>query len=140
VAAVLTDSGFFSEEAVQKVEQTESGNPTGTVVYAAVEKTSHHRTVADLEKKPEPEPLAEGASVSEVMKRRMKTAQGKALYKFRQETVEPVFGIIKSVIGFRQFLLRGLAKVSLEWQLVCLSYNLRRLHWSGAAAKLGAGN
>ena len=79
VAAVLTDSGFFSEEAVQKVEQTESGNPTGTVVYAAVEKTSHHRTVADLEKKPEPEPLAEGASVSEVMKRRMKTAQGKAL-------------------------------------------------------------
>src|SRR5213593_4631364 len=123
VAAVLTDSGFFSEEAVQKVEQTESGNPTGTVVYAAVEKTSHHRTVADLE--PEPEPLAEGASVSEVMKRRMKTAQGKALYKFRQETVEPVFGIIKSVIGFRQFLLRGLAKVSLEWQLVCLSYNLR---------------
>ena len=140
VGAVLVDSGFFSEQAVQSVEQAPSGEPSGIVVYAAVEKTSHHRTVADLEKKPKPEPLAQGASVSEVMKRRMQTASGKALYKFRQETVEPVFGIIKSVIGFRQFLLRGLAKVSLEWQLVCLSYNLRRLHWSGAAAKLGAGS
>jgi hypothetical protein len=52
--------------------------------------------------------------------------------------VEPVFGIIKSVIGFRQFLLRGSEKVSLEWTLVCLAYNLRRLHWSEAAMKLAA--
>jgi hypothetical protein len=42
--------------------------------------------------------------------------------------VEPVFGIIKSVLGFRSFRLRGLAKVSLEWDLVCLAYNLKRLH------------
>ena len=62
------------------------------------------------------------------MRRRLKTESGKAIYKLRQQTVEPVFGIIKSAMGFRQFLLRGLEKVSLEWELVCLAYNFRRLH------------
>lgn len=62
------------------------------------------------------------------------TAAGKALYKQRQQTVEPVFGIIKSAMGFRQFLLRGKAKVSLEWSLVTLAYNMRRLHRLGMHA------
>lgn len=136
VAAVLADSGFFSEAAVQQIEQTPVGGPSGTTVYAALEKTSHHRSVSDLEKKAEPEPPAAGASVAEVMRHRLKTGSGKALYKLRQQTVEPVFGIIKSVLGFRQFLLRGLAKVSLEWELVCLAYNVRRLHALGAGLKL----
>ena len=56
VAAVLTDSGFYSEAAVQAVEQNAAGQPTGTTVYAAVEKKEHHRTVSDLEKKLEPDP------------------------------------------------------------------------------------
>ncbi len=56
--------------------------------------------------------------MSEVMKHRLKTAAGRAKYKLRQQTVEPVFGIIKSVLGFRQFLLRGREKVALEWQWV----------------------
>ncbi len=51
----------------------------------------------------------------------------KELYKKRKNTVEPVFGIIKQVLGFRQFLLRGLNKVNLEWQLVSCAYNLKRL-------------
>ena len=55
------------------------------------------------------------------------------------ETVEPVFGIIKEVMGFRRFLVRGLEKVQLEWTLVCLAYNLKRLHRLGAGAKLVAG-
>lgn len=128
VGAVLTDNGFYGEQAVQQIEQTATGEPTGTIVYAPLDKTSHHRTVADLEKKPEPEAPPVGASVSEVMRQRMKTESGKALYKLRQQTVEPVFGIIKSVLGFRQFLLRGVNKASLEWELVCLAYNFRRLH------------
>ena len=136
--AVLVDSGFYSEKAVRQIEQTAEAQPSGTVVYAAIEKTSHHRSVADLEKKPEPEPPAAGASSMEVMRYRLKTPAGKALYKLRQQTVEPVFGIIKSVMGFRQFLLRGLAKVSLEWELVCLAYNFRRLHRLGAGLKLAA--
>ena len=61
------------------------------------------------------------------MVHRLQTAAGKALYRLRQQTVEPVFGIIKEVMGFRQFLLRGRAKVELEWTLVCVSYNLKRM-------------
>jgi hypothetical protein len=136
--AVLVDSGFYSEKAVRQIEQSAEAQASGTVVYAAIEKTSHHRRVADLEKKPEPEPPAAGASPMEVMRHRLKTASGRALYKLRQQTVEPVFGIIKSVMGFRQFLLRGLAKVSLEWELVCLAYNFRRLHRMGVGLKLAA--
>lgn len=140
VAAALVDSGFFSEAAVARVEQTEAGIATGTVVYAAVEKTGHHRSVADLEQRPEPEPPAAHANVQEVMRHRLKTTAGKTLYKLRQQTVEPVFGIIKSVLGFRQFRLRGREKVSLEWTLVCLAYNLKRLHRLGAGLKLAGAN
>jgi transposase len=127
VAVVLADSGFYSEAAVKAVEQDAGGQPTGTTVYAAVEKKEHHRTVADLEKKEEPAAPAAGAGMAEVMKHRLQTAAGKARYKLRQQTVEPVFGIIKSVLGFRQFLLRGKEKVGLEWKWVCLAYNLKRL-------------
>jgi transposase len=136
IGAVLTDNGFFSEKAVQQIEQNAAGEPTGTIVYAPLAKTSHHRTVEDLEKKPEPEAPPAGASVSEVMRQRLKSGSGKALYKLRQQTVEPVFGIIKSVLGFRQFLLRGVNKVSLEWELVCLAYNFRRLHTLAAASTM----
>jgi len=132
VAAVLTDSGFYSEAAVQRVEQT------GAIVYAALEKKEHHRTVSDLEQKQEPVAPGPEASTSEVMKYRLRSAAGRAKYKLRQQTVEPVFGIIKSALGFRQFLLRGLAKVGLEWQWVCLAYNLKRLHLMGAGRKMAA--
>jgi transposase len=135
VASVLADSGFYSAAAVKAVEQTPSGQPSGTTVYVAMEKKEHHRTVSDLEKKDEPLAPAPGAELGEVMKHRLKTDAGKAKYKLRQQTVEPVFGIIKSVMGFRQFLLRGLEKVGLEWQLVCIAYNLKRLHIAGAGLK-----
>lgn len=139
IAAALVDSGFFSTAAVRQIEQTAAGQPSGTTVYAAVEKTSHHRSVSDLEKKPEPEPPPAGASLIEAMRHRLKTTAGRTLYKLRQQTVEPVFGIIKSVLGFRQFRLRGRAKVTLEWTLVCLAYNLKRLHRLGGGQKLAPG-
>jgi transposase len=126
VAAVLADSGFYSEAAVRTVEQGSQ-----TTVYAALERRSHHRSVKDLEQRPEPAAPAAGASLGEVMKHRLATSAGKAQYKLRQQTVEPVFGIIKSVLGFRRFLLRGLEKVKLEWLLVCAAYNLKRLHRLG---------
>jgi transposase len=136
VSAVLIDSGFYSESAVRTVEQTSTGQPTGTTVYAATERKSHHRSVADLEKSAAPEPPGPAANISEVMKYRLATAAGKQKYKLRQQTVEPVFGILKSVLGFRRFLLRGLAKVQIEWTLVCAAYNLKRLHRLGAGLKL----
>jgi len=127
VKAVLADSGFYSEGAVRAVEQKPDGTTTGMRVYAAVEKHSHHKSVADLLPQPDPAVPGPEASAQEVMAHRLQTAAGKTLYKLRKQTVEPVFGIIKEVMGFRQFLLRGRAKVELEWTLVCVSYNLKRL-------------
>jgi len=125
--AILVDSGFYSEAAVQAVEEKPEGTPTGVRVYAAVEKLSHHKTVADLLAQPEPAAPGPEATAKEIMAHRLKAEVGKALYKFRKQTVEPVFGIIKEVMGFRRFLLRGREKVSLEWTLVCVSYNLKRM-------------
>ena len=61
------------------------------------------------------------------MGHRLKTLKGKARYKLRKQTVEPVFGIIKSVLGFREFRLRGIEKVGIEWELVKNAYNIKRL-------------
>jgi hypothetical protein len=60
------------------------------------------------------------------MQHRLQTPEGKARYARRKTTSEPVFGIIKAVMGFRRFCLRGLEKVKGEWRLVCLAYNLKR--------------
>jgi len=106
-------------------------------VYAAVERHSHHKTVADLLPRPEPVAPAAQASAQEKMAHRLQTPMGKSLYKLRKQTVEPVFGIIKEVMGFRRFRLRGRAKVSLEWTLVCLSYNLKRLFTLKNLAAMG---
>ncbi|GHU61728.1 IS1182 family transposase ISMac1 [Spirochaetia bacterium] len=133
VETVSADTGFFSEEAIKAVEQKdEAGKLQGPEVYCAVEKhrtsgSRHHRTVQDLEKHEEPEPPPADASIKEQMGHKLKTAKGKAIYKKRKETVEPVFGIIKSAMGFRQFLLRGLEKVNTEWNLVTLAYDFKRL-------------
>ena len=72
-------------------------------------------------------PLAEPASAVERMKHRLKTRKGRKLYGLRKQTVEPVFGIIKSVMRFRQFLLRGLAAVRGEWSLVTMAWNIKRM-------------
>jgi len=127
VTAVLADSGFYSEEAVAAVELQPDGTPTGRTVYAAVGRQGHHRTVADL--LPQPAPVAPGpeASATDQMRYRLRTEPGRALYKLRKQTVEPVSGIIKEVMGFRRFRLRGREGVELEWVLVCVSYNLKRL-------------
>ena len=61
------------------------------------------------------------------MAHRLKTKEGKDKYKLRKQTVEPVFGIIKEILGFKHFHLRGLEKVRLEWDLVTTAYNFKRL-------------
>lgn len=133
-ARALTDSGFYSEAAVAAIEAPGADGLPETEVLAAVARTGHHRTVEDLEKKADPPPPGPAATARERMIHRTATKAGKALYKQRQQTVEPVFGIIKSAMGFRRFLLRGKAKVSVEWSLVSLAYNLRRLHILGMRA------
>ena len=59
---------------------------------------------------------------------KLRTDIGQAIYRLRKSTVEPVIGIIKETLGFRQFSLRGLEAAAGEWCLVCLAYNLKRLH------------
>ena len=130
----LTDSGFYSAAAVAAIEAPGADGLPGPRIIAAVARTGHHRSIADLEKHDDPPPPGPAATPREHMIHRTATAAGKALYKPRKETVEPVFGIIKSAMGFRQFLLRGKGKVSLEWSLVTLAYNMRRLHRLGMHA------
>ena len=103
-----------------------------------MERKSHHRNVSDLEKKEDPVAPPAGATASEVMKHRLRTAAGKQKDKLRQQTVEPVLGILKSGLGFRGFRLRGGEQVSLEWTLICAADNLKRLHRLGAGLKPAA--
>jgi transposase len=75
-----------------------------------------------------PDPPSEEASTQVKMAYKLKTALGKAIYGARKCTVEPVIGIIKEVLGFRQFSLRGISAAAGEWCLVCLAFNLKRFH------------
>jgi transposase len=131
VANGLADSGYYSEQAVAAVE---SGG-AGPTVYAAMKRHPHGRTIQQLEKRDDPPAPSSDASIAEMMAHRLETNAGKELYGLRKQTVEPVFGIIKEVLGFRRFLLRGLEKVNLEWTLVSTSYNLKRLFKLGMRMK-----
>jgi transposase len=136
IDTALVDSGYYSEEAIRKVENSQQPALEGTTVLAATKRHRHGRSVADLEEQgEEPSAPAEGATMKEIMEHRLSTRAGKELYAQRKQTIEPVFGITKAAMGFRQFLLRGKSKVELEWTLVTLSYNIKRLFHLGAQLK-----
>ncbi len=116
---LLADTGYFSEKNVDTCVKAK------ITPLIAVKRDEHHPKWRD--RFTEPVALAEDASALEVMKHGLKTKDGRAAYALRKQTVEPVFGIIKSVMGFRQFLLRGLENVRNEWTLVCLAWNLKRM-------------
>jgi transposase len=119
VDCLLADTGFFSETNLQACAAAKI-DP-----LIAVARDEHHP--GWRERHSEPAPLPENATPAQTLSHRLKTKAGRALYALRKQTVEPVFGIIKSVMGFRQFSLRGLEKVSGEWSLVCLAWNLKRM-------------
>ncbi len=113
---ILADSGYSSEKNLEALD-AEDG-------YVATERQSHGEY-----KEPCPRgPLPKGATRVDRMRRKLKTKAGKAVYATRKAIVEPVFGQIKQARGFRQFLLRGLAKVRGEWALVCMTHNILKLH------------
>jgi len=122
VSDVSADTGYYSEEAVQEIE-----SKNGPAAYVAVGKGCHHKTVKNLEKQPEPPDVAADATITEKMTHRLKTKKGQDRYKLRKQTVEPVFGTIKETLGFRHFHLRGLEKAGIEWDIVTLAYNFKRL-------------
>ncbi len=119
VQRLLTDSGFASAANI------EASEAAGIEPFMAIKREGHH--VNWRERFGEPEALPAGATTNERMAHKLRTRAGRATYSLRKQTVEPVFGIIKSVLGFRQFLLRGLDKVTGEWSLVCLAWNLKRM-------------
>lgn len=123
VDKALVDTGYYSEKAVTEAESRES-TPT---IYAAMQRHHHGRSVEDLEKRDDPPEPPSNATIPEIMGYRLETKAGKELYGLRKQTVEPVFGIIKEVLGFRRFSMRGLAKCCIEWDLVSSSYNLKKL-------------
>lgn len=127
VANALVDSGYYSEAAVETAESKSQGSLHNLKVWAATKRHRHGRSVAELEQRDDPPVPPASATIKEQMEHRLETKAGKALYAQRKQTVEPVFGIIKGALGFRRFSLRGLSKASLEWTLVTLSYNLKRL-------------
>lgn len=116
---LLADTGYYSERNVEACLEAE------ITPLIATGREGHHPHWS--ERFEEPEPLPEGAGPVERMKHTLKTREGKKAYGLRKQTVEPVFGIIKSVMKFRQFMLRGLANVNNEWTLVCLAWNLKRM-------------
>ena len=93
---------------------------------ATIQEIADRLVMGGLELEIEPA-VTEPASGVDRMKHRLKTIQGRKLFGLRKQTVEPVFGIIKSVMGFRQFLLRGLDAVQGEWNLVTMAWNIKRM-------------
>jgi len=116
---LLADTGYCSEK---NIVACADANVTPLI---AVARDQHHPDWR--ERHSEPAPLPAGASAVQTMAHTLKTKAGRAKYALRKQTIEPIFGIIKSVLGFRQFSLRGLELVNGEWSLVCLAWNLKRM-------------
>ena len=118
--AAALDNGYFSEANVAALKRR------GIDPYIATGREPHHKSWHSFfDELPEP---AENASPQVKMAYKLQTKIGRTIYRLRKCTVEPVIGIIKEVLGFRQFSLRGLAAAAGEWCLVCLAFNLKRMH------------
>jgi transposase len=120
------DTGYFSEEAVEKLTRM------GFDPHIATGRQKHNQA-AEV---PNAGGLPTNTGVKEKMAAKLRSAAGKALYAARKHIVEPVFGQIKSARGIRGFLLRGMEKVSAEWQLICLTHNLLKI-WRRATCAAG---
>jgi len=119
VNTLLADIGYFSAANV-----TACG-AAGVDPLIAMGRQPHHSPVGELFCD---DPLApENPTPVEAMAHRLKTGEGRDLYALRKQIPEPVFGIIKSIMGFRQFMLRGIDKVQGEWKLVTMAWNMKRL-------------
>jgi transposase len=119
--AAALDNGYFSEANVKAFQQRKV-DP-----YIATGREPHHLDWHTFFQE-QPEPPDENASAKVKMAYQLRTEIGQTIYRLRKCTVEPVIGIIKEVLGFRQFSLRGLKAAAGEWCLVCLAFNLKRMH------------
>jgi transposase len=120
IDSLLADAGYFSQGNVDSCLKEK------LLPYISSGRDEHNQSLK--ERFSEPEPLVENVDAITEMKHRLKTKDGRAIYAKRKCTVEPVFGIIKAIMGFRQFSFRGLESVRGEWNLVCMAWNLKRMH------------
>ena len=116
---LLADTGYHSADNVAACAKA------GIAPLIAAGRQPHHPPLAERFAAPAPAPKE--PTPVEAMAHRMKTAEGRALYALRKQTPEPVFGIIKSVMGFRQFSMRGLELARGEWSLVTMAWNIKRM-------------
>jgi transposase len=116
---MLADNGYFSAANVTACAET------GIAPLIAMGRQPHHPSLN--ERFADALPAPENPTPLEAMAHRLATPEGKKLYALRKHVPEPVFGIIKSVMGFRQFLLRGIDQVRGEWSLVTMAWNLKRM-------------
>jgi transposase len=119
VSEVIADAGYFSELNVELCVES------GITPYIVAKRNRHHWGLRHWKIPKAPGPRA---SALTKMLHRLRTPEGRAIYALRKHTVEPVFGILKQVLGFRQFLLRGFRKARGEYLLGCSAWNIKRLH------------
>jgi hypothetical protein len=122
VQQVLADGGYVNADAIERIEEQ------GIEAYVAI--SDEEQNVRRYDYRPPRERKFKVVKDPRLvaMREKLRTEEGRKIYAKRARTVEPVFGIIKAPMGFRQFLLRGLDNVKIEWDLVCLAYNMKRLH------------
>lgn len=117
---LLADNGYFSKDNIQACVKQK------ITPLIALGREAHHLPLEQRLAPDAPEPESTDPLVKMAWK--LQTQSGRALYGKRKSTVEPVFGIIKQVLGFRQFSLRGIDAVTGEWKLVTMAFNLKRMH------------
>ncbi len=130
INAILADTGYFSHANVLAVGMT------NIIAYIAGKRDAHNRPLWERFKADEPKPEGEDVSELDLLRWRLQTQDGRAIYGKRKSTIEPTFGIIKEVMGYRQFLVRGVDAVSAEWDLLCIAFNLKRLFTLNASKGL----
>jgi transposase len=127
IGAAVMDSGFYSEANTQALQSR------GIDAYVATERLKHHEEIPQAPRGRIPADL----SAKQRMARKLRTKKGRAIYAKRKGIIEPIFGQLKQVLGFRQFSLRGLAQMRGEWRLLCAVHNLLKLWRAGQAEMAG---
>ena len=125
ISSLLADTGYFSQANVQACLSHD------IEPLLSMKRESHHMPVLERFASDTPAPETDDPVIK--MAHRLGTKAGRALYGLRKQTVEPVFGIIKRVMGWRQMSMRGLDKARGEWSLVTMAWNIKRLHVLRAA-------
>ena len=115
---LLADSGYCSEENLKQLENKP------IEIYISTARQEHGKRLDCCKRGP----LPAGATLVDKMTRKLQTKLGAEVYAARKGIVEPVFGQIKQARGFRQFMMRGIAKVRAEWALVCMAHNILKMY------------